>query len=265
MKPCTGVCGPDASRSALRGIDWTAPWLAHWATLGPTIQSALAQDEAWPELLNTHLKAPVRFVPQADLPEGQAYESFIGEHAAVPTREGLHDAFNALCWHQWPQSKRRLNRLQVAEIGRLGIGTARGPVRDALTLIDENAVLLQAPEALWSSLLRRDWPTLFVTDRALWAQARVGVVGHALLEKLHQPYKSITAHVWAVPVPMDLGGDWAAWDDWFAQGLSAERLASKPLTPLPVLGIPGWWAANQDPDFYADAQVFRAPRASVGA
>jgi hypothetical protein len=106
---------------------------------------------------------------------------------------------------------------------------------------------------------------LFVTDRALWAQARVGVVGHALLEKLHQPYKSITAHVWAVPVPLVLGDDWAAWDDWFAQGLSAERLASKPLTPLPVLGIPGWWAANQDPDFYADAQVFRAPRASVGA
>ena len=259
------MCAPEAGRSALREIDWQAPWLAHWAALAPDLAAALRQDQALPEVLNQHLRTPVRFVPQADLPEGQAYESFIGEHAAVPTREGLHDAFNALCWHQWPQSKRRLNRLQVDEITRLGIGEVRGPVRDALTLIDENAVLLQAPEALWAALLQRNWRALFVEDRALWAQARVGVVGHALLEKLHQPYKSITAHVWAVPVPLDLGDDWAIWDDWFAQGLSAERLARKPLTPLPVLGIPGWWQANEDPAFYADPQVFRAPRTPVGA
>ena len=30
--------------------------------------------------------------------------------------------------------------------------------------------------------------------------------------------------------------------------------------PLPVLGIPGWWAANDSPDFYADAEVFRQQR-----
>ena len=259
------MCAPEAGRRALREIDWQAPWLAHWAAIAPDLAAALCQDQALPEVLNQHLNTPVRFVPQADLSDGQAYESFIGDHAAVPTREGLHDTFNALCWHQWPQSKRRLNRLQVDEIGRLGIGAVRGPVRDALTLIDENALLLQAPEALWESLLRRDWRTLFVEDRALWAQARVGVVGHALLEKLHQPYKSITAHVWAVPVPVGLGDDWLAWDAWFAQGLSVERLASKPLTPLPVLGIPGWWPANQNPTFYNDTQVFRAPRAPTRA
>lgn len=251
-------------RSALRQIDWSAPWLAPWADLGPTLGAALAQEHRWPELLNTHLRAPVRFVPQGDLPIDQAYESFIGEHAQVPTREGLHDGFNALCWHQWPLSKQQLNRCQVAEIARLGVGAVRGPVRDALTLVDENAVLVQAPEALWSALLRRDWPALFVDGRALWAQARVGVVGHALLEKLQQPYKSITAHVWALPVPMALGDDWAAWDEWFASGLSVERWATKPLTPLPVLGIPGWWPANADPLFYADAQVFRSPRAPQG-
>jgi hypothetical protein len=258
------VCAPEAGRSALREIDWQAPWLAHWAALAPDLAAALRQDQALPEVLNQHLRTPVRFVPQADLPEGQAYESFIGEHAAVPTREGLHDAFNALCWHQWPQSKRRLNRLQVEEISRLGIGAVRGPVRDALTLIDENALLLQAPDTLWQALLARDWRRLFWDERAAWAQARVGVVGHALLEKLHQPYKSITAHVWAVPVPTALGDDWGAWDAWFAQGLSAERLASKPLTPLPVLGIPGWCSANTEPGFYADTQVFRAPRDPKG-
>ena len=29
------------------------------------------------------------------------------------------------------------------------------------------------------------------------------------------------------------------------------------VVPLPVLGIPGWWPANEDPDFYVDNRVFR--------
>ena len=73
------------------------------------------------------------------------------------------------------------------------------------------------------------------------------------------PYKSITAHVYAVPVPLGLEGD-AAWDAWLFASLSAEGLRHKPFTPLPVLGVPGWWAANEEPDFYADAQVFRPAR-----
>ena len=31
-------------------------------------------------------------------------------------------------------------------------------------------------------------------------------------------------------------------------------------TPLPVLGLPGWWPANEAPAFYADPQVFRPAR-----
>jgi hypothetical protein len=30
-------------------------------------------------------------------------------------------------------------------------------------------------------------------------------------------------------------------------------------TPLPVLGVPGWWS-QQDEAFYADTSVFRAKR-----
>jgi hypothetical protein len=37
-------------------------------------------------------------------------------------------------------------------------------------------------------------------------------------------------------------------------------LAPSLLAHLPVLGIPGWWAANDSPDFYADAEVFRQQR-----
>ena len=42
--------------------------------------------------------------------------------------------------------------------------------------------------------------------------------------------------------------------------MSAEKLASKTFAHLPVLGVPGWWQANEDPVFYADASVFRLPK-----
>ena len=108
------------------------------------------------------------------------------------------------------------------------------------------------------ALMARDWRRLFVTLRPLWAQARLELFGHALLEKLATPYKGITAHVYAVPVPVDLPTD-ADWDAWLATSLSAEHLHLKPYTPLPVLGTPGW-CSGQDQAFYADAEVFRAPR-----
>ena len=162
---------------------------------------------------------------------------------------------------RFPATKRRLNQLQAAEIALAGgVGQLRGPVRDALTLFDENAALLQAPDALWQALLQRDWRRLFVDFRPLWAQARLVLVGHALMEKLVSPYKSITAHVYRMEVPMALGADLAAWDTWLAGDLAPAVLATKPFTPLPVLGVPGWWAANEDPAFYDDTSVFRAPR-----
>jgi hypothetical protein len=205
---------------------------------------------------------PVRFVSQAALPEGEAYEQFIFEQGQVPTRENLHDFFNGLCWLRYPQAKLQLNRLQGAEIVNEGVRHTRGPLRDALTLFDENAALLQAPEPLWQALLAGDWQRLFVDLRPLWPQARLELFGHALLEKLVAPYKSITAHVYAVPVPMGLEGD-AAWDAWLADTLSAERMRHKPFTPLPVLGVPGWCAENEAAAFYADTGVFRPRRVAA--
>ncbi len=205
-------------------------------------------------------------MPQAELPEGRAYEAHIFTTGGVPTREGLHDFFNALCWMRFPATKLLLNRLQAQAIEAAGgVGARRGPLRDALTLFDENAALLQAPEPVWQALLARDWQRLFVELRPLWAQSTLLLFGHALTEKLVAPYKSITAHVLRLPVPADLPADAAAawvhpWDDWLASQLTPEWLATKPYTPLPVLGRPGWWPANEAPAFYADAQVFRPAR-----
>jgi hypothetical protein len=241
------------------------------AEVGQAVRQACAGGEPLPSALSRALAAGqegpserLRFVPQAELPPGTAYEQHIFDTRRVPTREGLHDFFNGLCWMRFPLTKQRLNQLQAAEIAKAGgVGQLRGPVRDALTLFDENAAVLQAPQALWDALLARDWTRLFVTLRPLWAQARLVLVGHALLEKLVVPYKSITAHVLRVPVPDGLGDDLGAWDAWLATQLKPDALARKPFTPLPVLGVPGWWPANEAPGFYDDATVFRPVRPKV--
>jgi Protein of unknown function (DUF3025) len=205
-------------------IDGSQPWLA-----------PLAVASAAP--------APVRFVAADALPQGEAYEAFIARTGCVPTRDNLHDHFNRLVWHRHPAIKQRLNTLQAAEIAARGIGATRGALRDALTLFDENGALWpDVPKPLADALEARDWHALFITQRALWQHHRFEIFGHALLEQLATaPRKGLTAHV-LLADPLSL---------------TAAQWAHKPFLPLPVLGIPGWWPANEDPAFYEDKQVFR--------
>ncbi len=241
----------------LQGIDWRQPWLAPWREPGLRVSQAVAHGLPLYDALNREEVAPVRFVPQSDLPPGEAYERYIFNSGQCPTREGAHDFFNGLCWMQFPLTKTRLNQLQAAEIARAGVQTVRGPVRDALTVFDENAALLDAPQPLWDALERKDWWQLFVGLRPLWQQARLVLFGHALLEKLLLARKPITAHVYRAQVAID---SIATLDTWLAADLNAGRLAGKPFLPLPVLGVPGWWPENEHFSFYDDPLVFRPPR-----
>ena len=198
----------------------------------------------------------VEFVPQSDLPAEIAYEAFIFSHKRIPTRDNLHDFFNGLCWLRFPQAKSRLNFLQAQAIASEGVGATRGPLRDALTLFDENVLFLQASDDLWQTLQVRNWKKLFGELRDEWQSAHIVIFGHALLEKLVTPYKSITAHVFRIASDVDTKDDQAL-DAWLATNLQPDYLATKPYLPLPVLGIPGWWPENQDLSFYLDTQVFR--------
>ncbi len=209
--------------------------------------------------LNAASPSSVNFVPQSDLPEGTAYEQHIWDTRRVPTRDNLHDFFNGLVWLQFPRTKRRLNQLQAQAIAADGVQAVRGPLRDAVTVFDENGALLQAPDALWGALRARDWQRLFIDLRPLWAEARLVLFGHALLEKLVFPRKPMVAHVFHAPVAMNSIADM---DSWLADQMDASAWSTKPFTPLPVLGVPGWWPANEAPGFYADAQVFRPLRAA---
>ena len=238
-------------------VDWSQPWLGPWRDPGQRIAQAVASGMALPEALNSAQAAPVRFLPQSALPPGQDYERYIFNSKQCPTRDNLHDFFNGLCWIRFPQTKQRLNQLQAAEIAAAGVTPLRGPVRDALTLFDENAALLSAPQPLWDALTDRDWHRLFVELRPLWQDARLVLFGHALLEKLVYARKPITAHVYRAQAAMN---SIAKLDTWAAGSLSAATLVGKPFTPLPVLGVPGWWPDNEDFSFYDDRSVFRPPR-----
>jgi hypothetical protein len=191
----------------------------------------------------------------------------------VPTRDNLHDFFNALVWLSFPRIKQQLNALQAAQIERSGISKSRGPARDAATLFDENAALLvtsdqEAGQAWINAIRQHHWHEALLEQRASFGpHVEVWLFGHALMEKLMKPYKGITAHAWVVTAPeafFALSKDeQRAWlDQRVANDLAARNVGdidTSCFTPLPVLGLPGWWP-HQDRAFYDDAAVFRPKR-----
>jgi hypothetical protein len=184
------------------------------------------------------------FVAQEELSAGHAYEAHIALTGRVPTRNNLHDLLNGLMWMHQPALKWRMNHLQAVAIARDGIRPQRGSARDALTLFDESGAVWPRPDpVLLEALRRRDWLDLFVVNRARWVDQSFEICGHALLEQLvRAPRKGLVAHVCVADAPWVM--DEAAW-------------SGKPFMPLPVLGIPGWWAGQEDPMFYRDTRVFR--------
>ena len=245
------------TRDQWRAVCWEHPWYAPWQDIGQRVEREVGLGLPLWDALNHVGGAPVRFVSHDHLPPALPYERFITDTGTCPTRPGLHDFFNGLCWIQFPATKKRLNQLQAQCIASDGIRPVRGALRDALTLFDENAAFLQAPQPLWDILVAKQWHLLFGSMRPLWREARLILFGHALLEKLQTPRKAVTAHVYRVlPATVSLG----VMDAWVAANLNGEHLASKPFAHLPVLAVPGWWPANTQPGFYDDPAVFRPPR-----
>jgi hypothetical protein len=270
----------------LPAVDWSRPWFDSVRPAAQAVAQSIAQSvdpgdvtgsfSACAEALGlvNHAGLPVRFVPQASLPEGTAYEEFIGATGCVPTRDNLHDFFNGLVWLSFPLIKRQLNALQAAQIASEGIRPSRGPARDAATLFDENAALLVAADtaeghALAEALRGHQWREAFVARAGQFGPqsghpAQVWLFGHALMEKLMAPYKAITAHARVVLAPAEFFGQprpqQQAWiDAHLAAQLRDAGLGKSAFTPLPVLGIPGWWQ-GQDDAFYDDTTVFRPKR-----
>lgn len=292
-------------------VDWQAPWLQHLAgqkifTADDTASSemtaitsvagylnygltrvkdkALMTNEPLSVVTNTANFTSgrgqvLKFVAQEDLPEGMAYETFIANSGGVPTRDNLHDLFNGSIWLTFPQSKALLNRYQAQAIDEAGISGSRGPLRDTITVFDENgAVLVTTQPAIGEALANFDWQNCLVLPRELWdtpmqprptAQASVYIFGHALLEQLIEPRKPLCAHTliltvsptfFSLPMPQRM----AQLDKILAlkleEILQSEAVTPRVFSPLPILGVPYYWPDNADPDFYDDSFVFRSGR-----
>ena len=237
-----------------KSVDWHAPWFRPYQVDGQAIEEKCHESASLCAVLNAAQHSAVRFVEQSNLPNHLAYEQFIFATQTVPTRDNLHDFFNGLCWLTFPLTKKKLNALQAEQIALDGVQKTRGPVRDALTLFDENAAFLIAPQPLWDALIAKDWQQLFVKLRPMWQDAQLVLFGHALLEKLNDPRKQITAHVYRAQPAINSIADL---DAWIAADITANKLAGKPFAPLPVMGVPGWSVDNKKLSFYEDILVFR--------
>jgi hypothetical protein len=239
-----------------------SPWTRELAGPGWPDLARLNQLAAASCLVNAG-GLPVRFQVQRRRCGQRDYEAVILATGAVPTRErNWHDLLNALTWLAFPHAKAALNALQCRQ---LEPGAPRGPVSDAATLFDESGLVLVGRENdLARSLAGRDWKAAFVTRRDGWKSLRPYVIGHAVLEKLLAPWPGITAKCLFMTVAeLPEAGPPPAWLDRAIAEAWQRGDVARPadLFPLPVLGIPGWWPANEDATFYDNAEVFRPARA----
>ena len=214
---------------------------------------------------------PIRFVSAGEgALRDEPYEARIFRLGEVITREqNWHDLFNALAWLAFPATKRELNAIHGEQLSLDPTGEGRrGTTRDVLTLFDESGLLVACADASLAALLTGfQWKELFWTRREdVERHMRFFVFGHALHEHALKPYPGITGK--ALIVDVDEGflqaspsGQRTALDGHAAQWLRARSLTStRLLTPLPMLGIPGWDADNAHAAYYDNTDVFRPGR-----
>ncbi|MEZ5653358.1 MAG: DUF3025 domain-containing protein [Burkholderiaceae bacterium] len=237
--------------------------------LGPDSLNAL-NEAAASAGLRAGPDRPLRFIDAGSLGRLSAvgYETHIGRHGEVPTRcEGhgvWHDWYNALVWLAWSSTKRALNEAQCrlirVQTRECPTGNGRSAGRDSITLFDESGLVMVCDQPRLRAALRaHGWQTLFVTDReAFDRHVRIWSVGHGLLDKLRQPFKAVCGRAWILPVEPALPRRHV--DARLAAMIAAGLPMGDALHPLPVLGIPGWWADNEQAGFYDDPAVFRAAR-----
>ncbi|WKE66962.1 DUF3025 domain-containing protein [Gallaecimonas kandeliae] len=221
---------------------------------------------AWlPAGTATRSGQPVSF---CSAPLDDYYEAQILATGRVPTRpDNWHDCFNALAWALYPRAKAAINAQHVADIEAHGL-SPRTLRRDSLTLFDECGVLVVAASLEPLEALRQHhWQQAFVEGREQWGSAtRPFVFGHAVYEQGLAPYLGLTAKMLPLLAPPAFFG-WAlkaqyAWlDERLCELLASDGLKDKSLlSPLPLLGVPGWWPQNSDPAFYANLDYFRPLR-----
>jgi hypothetical protein len=95
--------------------------------------------------------------------------------------------------------------------------------------------------------------------------------GHALYHKALNPFvgmtgKAILLNVPASTLELQDGKQVAAADRRVALRVwdRSHLTHGREFSPLPVLGVPGWWGDNEREDFYENAGYFRPGRSAGG-
>lgn len=264
---------------------WNADWLTRSAMFAPLNPVAAGLPAiGWPdlEMLNALAEVhgrrvanaqsmPVRFVPQTAkaLSFEAAFEPRAYLRGEVQVRPcDRHDLFNALVWMTFPATKAVINARHYESMTAVGRGN-RPPQRDALTLFDEDGVAVVSSDADLLELVRGfRWKELFWHRRdAAMARMRFFVFGHALFTKALQPFVGLTGKAVLLEAPggfLELAEapQLAGLDRLLALHIrDRERFChGRELSPLPVLGVPGWWSGNEREAFYDDTAYFRPGR-----
>lgn len=254
-------------------MDWDAKVTQRNAVLGQLTGLIHTNWEHWPTVteLNQTLgaKLPVRFIDDSDFSALNCYYEQAVEQGWVPTRAASwHDFFGATIWALFPQTKALLNRLHMADINTQGL--SRTPRRDRITHFDECGMVLAVSNKAHISqlLVEHNWHQLFIDERQRWGHDwQAFIFGHALYEQALTPFVGMTAKCVVIEMPSDffarpLSDRYPLLDAALATELEQSALFdnARPLRPLPMLGIPGWWPDNEDLAFYQNTQYFRPRR-----
>jgi hypothetical protein len=146
-------------------------------------------------------------------------------------------------------------------------------VEDALTGFDESGVVVACGDPGLETLLRGfRWKELFWARREeVRARMRFFVFGHGLCEAAMRPYVGMTGKGVILSVESGWFGAVARdqlrdLDRALAETVAdPRRMASaRELAPVPLLGVPGWWPANESEGFYDNSDYFRPGRSRVG-
>ena len=224
---------------------------------------------------------PLRFVPQeyGKLPFESQYEPRCYLKGEVQTRaDNWHDLLNALVWLVFPLSKAAINARHYEALTGAPDGDAsrsqRGAVRDMNTLFDESGVIVVCADPDLAGLLRDfRWKELFWSQRQrVRASMDFFLFGHGLYEKALQPYVGMTGQGLLLPVEPAFFG-WplerrlAHLDELLAQYLVTPEHCrdTAELTPVPLLGVPGWTPDNESPAYYDNTAYFRPGRRRLPA
>ncbi len=267
------------------------PILANFEVEGfPTLQDCNALLASCPSPIAVQSGARLHFVPQVSgkLPFETQYEPRCYLKGEVPTRaNNWHDLLNALVWLTFPKAKAAINarHFQALKENRqilmkegatndVASSSERGAVRDVNTLLDESGVIVVYANTELAGLLRDfKWKELFWQRREQVRpqsdQQAMGfyLIGHGLYEKALQPYVGMIGQglllaveseffSWALPQQLKHLDSLLA--DYLA---TAEHCRStSDLSPVPLLGVPGWAADNDSATYYDNTEYFRPGR-----